>query len=498
MTQAPISILSFNRPALLRRVLESLRPQVSDASMVALFQDGGTDEAETCRTTFQEIFPEGKQFVSNTNLGVALNFDRAERHAFETLKADYGIFLEDDLVLGPHYLEALQQLVDFALNEPRVAYVAAYGNHRATLEEQRERSSEVIPMDHKWGFALTRRQWERQREIIAPYLEIVRQAPYAKRDSQAIYAYFDKLGYSSPGTSQDGAKDVASHVLGTTKIMSLACFAKYEGREGHHSTAKFYDEQGYGQTILYPDPPKLVMPSSKQIDAWIGGGRIVSRHLVSTWPSTALREKIFGHNPYEGFEPIISEPDLQGWNGNHPALRRIVQEAKPAVIVDVGVWKGQSTITLAKAQRLTANRGTVIAVDTFLGSPEHWSPDRADVQASLRFKYGRPAIYETFLSNVVLSNLAPYVIPLPQTSENAAAILAKNKVSPDLVHIDAAHEYDAVLRDMEVWWKLLRRGGIMIGDDFVWPGVARAVVHFSDKMAVSFQVEHPKWWLVKP
>jgi predicted O-methyltransferase YrrM len=207
--------------------------------------------------------------------------------------------------------------------------------------------------------------------------------------------------------------------------------------------------------------------------------------------------RLFGHVPYHGFTPIISEPIWQNWNSTHPALTRLVRELKPAVIMDVGVWTGMSTATLAKAQAEAAPNGITIAIDTFLGSPEHWTPNRP-VNNSLRFLFGQPRIYDIFLSNMVLAGHADRVLPICQTSENAAVILRREKIIPDLVHVDAAHEYESCLRDIKTYYDFLRPGGVLLGDDFSWPGVARAVVHFSDERKIPFEVDFPKWIMRKP
>jgi len=271
MTDRPIAIISYNRPDLLERFLTSLKQQTIavDPAQIALFQDHGDPAEADCVAVFLAAFPEGAVFQADENLGVALNIDRAERYVFETLGAQIAYFFEDDLILGPHYLEALGQLGDFALAEPRVSYVAAYGAHRTDVAEQAARADELVPMDHKWGFALTRRQWERQRPIIEPYLEIIRQRPYRQRDHAAIKAYYRSLGFGEAGTSQDGAKDVANAVLGTAKLMSFACFARYEGREGLHMRPELYEELGYGQTSLYDGAPAFTLPSSALIDQWV-------------------------------------------------------------------------------------------------------------------------------------------------------------------------------------------------------------------------------------
>jgi hypothetical protein len=286
----PIAVLSFDRPHYLEQVLRSLKAQTATLASgeVALFQDGYRSKSghdltdprliERCLEMFCTVFPGGTIFTSAENLGVALNFERAERYVFSELGADVAYFFEDDLVLSPHYLMALQALTDLALRDSRIGYVAAYGDHRATLEKQRETPHKLILMGHKWGFALTRRQWLAQREIMQPYLDIVRRTDYRARDHAAIQEYFGKLGYGSPGTSQDAMKDVASCILGSTKIMTFPCFGKYIGEIGLHSNKQRYDEARYGETVLYPGAiGSFEPPSDAALEKWIALGRAHAR-----------------------------------------------------------------------------------------------------------------------------------------------------------------------------------------------------------------------------
>lgn len=51
----------------------------------------------------------------------------------------------------------------------------------------------------------------------------------------------------------------------------------------------------------------------------------------------------------------------------------------------------------------------------------------------------------------------------------------------DVVFIDALHDYDSVMKDISLWWPLVREGGFICGHDFQhkFPGVMRAVAeHF--------------------
>ncbi len=217
-------------------------------------------------------------------------------------------------------------------------------------------------------------------------------------------------------------------------------------------------------------------------------------------PSVAncVMQRLYRRDIWRDFKPRQNNAEeVQGWNGNHPSLRRLVSSSSSGtnVVVDVGVWKGQSTITMANAMKAAGIDGCVIAVDTFLGSPEHWSMggdlfERAN---------GRPDLYETFLDNVALANLTDYVVPVPQTSVTAARILRGLGIKAAIVHIDAAHEYEEVIRDAEEYWEILSAGGYLVGDDYdqSWGGVVRAAGVFSAKVGLPLTIEPPKWILRK-
>jgi hypothetical protein len=86
-------------------------------------------------------------------------------------------------------------------------------------------------------------------------------------------------------------------------------------------------------------------------------------------------------------------------------------------------------------------------------------------------------VYFTFLNNIVCEGLSEFVTPFPATSFVAQRWFETQNVQADMIYIDAAHEYQEVASDIRGWWRQLRVGGVMIGDDFslYWPGVIRAV-----------------------
>jgi hypothetical protein len=212
---------------------------------------------------------------------------------------------------------------------------------------------------------------------------------------------------------------------------------------------------------------------------------------------SAVMQALHREDVWLGFTPARPrEASIQGWNGMYPPFKRFLAEAPNKIFIDVGVWKGQSTVFVAEFMRESGIDGCVVAVDTFLGSVEHFTNKRGLFQQI----HGRPDLYETFLDNVFYRGLTHLVVPLPQTSTTAAAVLKQRGIRAGVVHIDASHEYEDTLKDAELYWPLIVSGGYLIGDDYheSWPGVVRAAQEFSRARGLELQIQPPKWILRKP
>lgn len=201
---------------------------------------------------------------------------------------------------------------------------------------------------------------------------------------------------------------------------------------------------------------------------------------------------------WRGMDPFadvrLMPVDVAGWNSDHPFMRDAIRDHRPGVVVELGVWKGAGTIVLANEIKAAGLDGAVIAVDTWLGSAEHW----LDPQVPRRGD-GASSLYPLFLSNVKQSGLASYVVPLPLDSGNAAAVLGHHKIRPSVIHIDGAHDLASVRRDLEAWWPLLAPGGVLIADDYgIWPDVNRAIDAFRETVEHrDFEAGCPKCRMVK-
>ncbi len=221
---------------------------------------------------------------------------------------------------------------------------------------------------------------------------------------------------------------------------------------------------------------------------------------------TLVRDEIIeklwrGRDPFRNFPADLFEKDTQGWGSGHPYLSRSVVASGARIIVEVGVWKGGSVITMASKLREAGMDGAVIAVDTWLGSSEHWlDPKWFD---HLLMDHGYPMINRKFMANIVANGLQDYVVPLPLDSSNAARVLARLQLKPDMVHIDGAHDREGVLSDLSKWWPPIVPGGVLIGDDYYpekhWQGVRVAFDEYFGNLGLfPFEFENGKCLVKKP
>jgi Methyltransferase domain len=173
--------------------------------------------------------------------------------------------------------------------------------------------------------------------------------------------------------------------------------------------------------------------------------------------------------------------DLQGWGSHHPLFGELIGLLKPRIIVELGTWKGASAIHMAQQAKRRGVRTEIICVDTWLGSAGTLLRKDETFRA-LRHRHGYPQLYFQFLANVLHTRTEDVILPLPQTSDNAARILEEFDVRPNLVYLDAAHDGRSVGRDLETYFPLLREPCALLGDDFLHrqrPELVAAVREFA-------------------
>jgi predicted O-methyltransferase YrrM len=139
--------------------------------------------------------------------------------------------------------------------------------------------------------------------------------------------------------------------------------------------------------------------------------------------------------------------------------------------VEVGSWLGRSTKVLAMN-----TKGVVYAIDHWMGSGD------GDETSQIAIEMGGPdAVFNKFQSNLEAEIRQGKVIPIKKDSGEAITELLKNlkENKADMVFIDTCHHYENVKREIELYYPILKHGGIMSGHDYYaqggWWGVKKAV-----------------------
>ncbi len=295
----PIAVIAFNRPAYLGQLLASLAAQqpAIDPRRVHLFQDGAVNRYSGIRraedaeiaasvTLFREHFPRGHVHASPHNIGIAENILRSERLFFEELRAPVGYFFEDDLVLSPHYVAALDRMRRAFARFDRIVYFNANGAHRASLEQQRSNARTLMFMGGLTAFALKRSHWLRLQAFLADYYRLVIGCDYRMLPRAELRALFRSWGKSQthPNVSQDAAKDFATHLMRRWRATCYPAFCRYIGEWGVHYTPARFAEFGFNETVVYPDPLDRLDLCREDVD------RMIEENLAAR---TRMFEKVY-------------------------------------------------------------------------------------------------------------------------------------------------------------------------------------------------------------
>jgi predicted O-methyltransferase YrrM len=162
-------------------------------------------------------------------------------------------------------------------------------------------------------------------------------------------------------------------------------------------------------------------------------------------------------------------------------------------VIEVGCWEGRSTYRLAVA----CYPETLICNDTWLGN----------VQESLVTGHEHVTeqiiktrdVYSIFINNMNSLTQGNYSVVKKDCLEWLSSYTDPIK----FIHIDASHEYESVVKTIQLALPHLVSGGIICGDDFLSAHAGRTDLHGGVERAVrevlpGFQTMYNLWYWVKP
>lgn len=139
---------------------------------------------------------------------------------------------------------------------------------------------------------------------------------------------------------------------------------------------------------------------------------------------------------------------------NIPVWSELLKHHKdrPTQVLEVGSYQGLSAIWLLE-NILTHPESSITCVDTFEGSEEHNELQTKDMFQLFTYntqRFGNKVIVQQGRSCDVLRRMprAPVY---------------------DIMYIDGDHHAPAVLEDAILSFPMLKKGGLMIFDDYAWP-----------------------------
>ncbi len=131
----------------------------------------------------------------------------------------------------------------------------------------------------------------------------------------------------------------------------------------------------------------------------------------------------------DGIKKIVDTVDGFLLDSEGELLYRLARNCSgKGVIVEIGSWKGKSTIWLGKGSK-DGNHTPIYAIDPNTGSSD------------LKRKFGKIWTFDKFKKNIKRAKVDDLVVPIMKTSEDAS----KNFDKPiELLFIDGDHDYDLV------------------------------------------------------
>lgn len=168
------------------------------------------------------------------------------------------------------------------------------------------------------------------------------------------------------------------------------------------------------------------------------------------------------------YELLSIVENIEGWLSNYEQFALLhlpsMVDHIPGDIVEIGSYKGKSTIALALGSSLLSTRKRPIyAIDPFVNP-----------YVSFYDPY-----FDSFWANVKYHGLENFVIPIKKFSTQAYGDCPKSIAA---IFIDSDHEYSSVKHDIISYTPRVLKEGLIVFHDYSdqYPGVLKAVDELCD------------------
>jgi len=154
------------------------------------------------------------------------------------------------------------------------------------------------------------------------------------------------------------------------------------------------------------------------------------------------------------------------------------KDKKGLICVEIGTWKGENSLDILKN---LPNIKTIYLIDPW----REYS------------RYKDQKVFDDALKKT-LKRLKKYKHKIEVIRKKSSDAIKDIPNNIDFVYIDGNHEYEYVKRDMENYYKKLKKGGVLAGHDISGSsGVAKALCEFIVKHKLDPIIRWMDWIVIK-
>jgi predicted O-methyltransferase YrrM len=136
-------------------------------------------------------------------------------------------------------------------------------------------------------------------------------------------------------------------------------------------------------------------------------------------------------------------------------------------VLEIGSFEGKSTIWFLD-KILQHQKSTITCVDPWLDYSQNQDSLNSYEKKNNEWKMIERGIKQNFLQNIIESGYSDKVLIRQGFSDKILPSLITEQKIYDIIFIDGNHTAPYVLMDAIMSWTLLRKGGIIIFDDYTW------------------------------
>jgi len=269
-----VGIISWNRPDYLKQSIDSLEKNDLSDTHFHLFQDGfvckftdkvvakAKDIYHSIKVFHDSKLPNKNYHVRDKNVSVAINQFEAMQTLYKNY--EYFVFIENDIVVSPHFILIMKRLLKQFEHDKRVACISPGLKLLCKEDKVKENIDRLIfKRGHFWAEGCWASKWKIIEKEYMDYYNIVKDSPYKQRNEEAIKKLSSNGGMKMKTTSQDQGKDWAIMKTGMKRARLIVNRSTGIGDYGIHSTPAKLKQTKDGHNKIYALDEELMINKFK-------------------------------------------------------------------------------------------------------------------------------------------------------------------------------------------------------------------------------------------